>query len=113
MIQPQTGEEQMQNYSVALSKQLQRTAEQFGLDTAETEELTQWGSTATVTLSQSISEVLTTLMNGWKDLNLITNKPGLEDQVLADLIQSRSNVRYAVVIRRPKKPVSVIAYLGR
>lgn len=112
MTQQQTGEEQVQNYLPKLLAQLRRTAERYGLDTVETEELTHWASMETETHSRNISELRQTLMNGLKGLSMITHRPELEDAFLSSILQAQDGIRYATVVRKPGKPGKVIAYLG-
>lgn len=109
----QTGEVQTLDYSERLLKQLQRQGERFGLDTAKMEELTAWVSTATATHSQNICQLRLTLMRGLKDFDWITNDPEVEDAMLCGMLQAEAGVRYAAIVRRPRKPAKVIAYLGR
>ena len=103
----------MRDYSEALLRQLQRTAERSGLDTVETEVLIQSASTEMENHSQSSSAAMKALTNGWRGLDLTMNKPGLEDALLATMLQAVKGVRYAIVIRKPDKPAKVTAYFGR
>ncbi len=110
MIPLQTGAELMQDYSQALSQQLQRAAERLGLDIAETEELMQWASTATTTHSQSISLARQTLMNGLKDFALTMNDEARTDVILTAMLQAEPGIRYATIVRKPGKPPKITAY---
>ncbi len=109
----QIGLEQMQNYSQALSRQLQRVTERYGLDTAETDALTAWVSTAMESNSQNISELMATLTIGSKEFELTLNRGGLHLAIIVAVMQAMSGVRYAAVIDRPGKPMRVIAYTRR
>ncbi len=108
-----TGAQQIQDYSQALSTQLQRMAERLGLDTAETEALMQWVSTVMATPSLSIAELQKMLMSGLKEFDWITSESKVEDGLLSAMLQAQPLVRYAAVIRRPGATARVVAYLGR
>lgn len=113
MTQLQIGAELTQGYFAGLLRQLQRTAERYGLDTVETEELMQWASMAMESPSPSISALRETLITGLRELDSITSNPDREDGIISAVLQASPGVRYAAVIRKPGKPGRVIIYLGR
>lgn len=109
----QTGEAQIHNYSNALSSLLQRAEERYGLATAEMEALMQLGSMATESPTRSSCQQLKILMNGLKDSELILSSQQLTNIAIEALLMAHENVRYAVVISRPGKPIQTMAYYGR
>lgn len=52
-------------------------------------------------------------MSGLKASGLITNKPGIERDVLAATLMAEPGVRYATVQERPSGGHKVTAYYGR
>lgn len=102
----------MDSYSERLSAQLAAMGELYGLDTVETEELTQLASMATATPSQNTAEARKMFMAGLKEFETTTHNPRVFDAAARAALQSEENVRYAAVVRRHGKPVWQAVYLG-
>lgn len=108
MIAPQTGPQPTPEILLRLSVQLRKVTGQYDLDTAEMVELTAWASTATVNPLQSFARQQATLMNGLKELPLITGDRILHAQVIGAILQSVPDVRYGGVKMTRGKHESVI-----
>lgn len=106
-----TGGQQTPAYLRRLYNNLLRAAVRYDLDTVQMEALSAWASTGMVNPSPSISLAIRTLMNGWKALESITNDPNMLDIAMRATLEMRPSVRVAAVIRKPDKPIQVIAHL--
>ena len=105
------GRQQMQIYYGNLSLLAQSGMEQFGLDIAETEELSALVSMVMETRSLSIYQAQATLMNGWTGLGStsLTNEQHLDG--LAKLMELHPGIVSARFDRRPNRLTRLIAVL--
>lgn len=105
------GGEQTPPYLRKLYNLLLRAAVRYDLDIVQMEALSAWAFTATENPSQNISLATKMLMGGWKALESTTSNTDLLDIAMRATLELRPQVRVAAIIRRPGKPLEVIAHL--
>lgn len=100
-------------YCEALLKMLQDTAVLCDLDTAKTEALMAWVSTAMETHTQNTSRLRQTLMNGLKDFDWIMNDPKTRDAFLCVFLTVTPGINSAYIIHKPGKPTKAVVQIRR